>query len=130
MVEGAYGADAFDTAICHKGVEGGEVLFHRFVESQQVGSEIGAFHYFRSGVFGVGVVGLHIAGLGKIEHLQRFGGVQLATVAFVVLAVPVVDSVGGVGCLLYLGNEQAFAESVHPSAGDEKHVAFGGTHHV
>ena len=65
------------------------------------------------------VVGLHTV----VDALGGQVGVQLAVVAVGILALEIVDAVGHVARLLYLGQEAAGADAVYAAGGQEEAVA-------
>lgn len=123
VLEGLDGGDAFDTEIDNEGVEAGEVLAHGLVEGDEVGDEVGALDEGRGGVGTVVVVGAAVAEGGEVEGVEGLFGVEGAETAVGVGTVVVVEAVGAVAGLLYLGQQEAFAYGVDTACGDEKDVA-------
>ena len=123
VLEGLDGGDAFDTEIDNEGVEAGEVLAHGLVEGDEVGDEVGALDKGRGGVGTVVVVGAAVAEGGEVEGVEGLFGVEGAETAVGVGTVVVVEAVGAVAGLLYLGQQEAFAYGVDTACGDEKDVA-------
>ena len=83
--------------------QGGYGPFRRGTQRDDVGGEEGALHQLCRGVVAVGVVCAPVADGGEVDGVQRLGGVELAQTAVAVGTVVVVDAVGAVAALLYLG---------------------------
>lgn len=119
------GHDAFDAEIDDKGFERREVFADGLVECDEAGGEIGGFDQRRGGIGAIGVWRLAIADGAEVDSVESLAGVELARTAIVAQTVVVVDAIGAVGRLLYLGEQDAFAYGMDASARDEENIASG-----
>lgn len=104
----------------HETVELGIVDEHGLVDVIDRGGEMLAADQFHALVLGRLVVGAVVGQHVVVDTFGSLGGVELAIVAVLVLALEVVDAVSDVAGLLDLGQEAARADAVDAACGEKE----------
>ena len=101
------------------------VALEGLCQLQLVGGEEGAFHQAYNGIAAFGIYDLGVGGdVLEVDGFEGQFGVQLAEVAVAVAAQIVVDAVGDVARLLYLGDDHTGTDAMYAACWDVEAVAF------
>ena len=107
----------------HERIEVAVVLFHLTLKLEQVGHKILAINDGNGLVHHILHLDFVLVGDGKINGLNGLRNVKFAAHARLIDAVPIVNAVGSVACLLDFGHHNIRAKGMNTPRRDEKDIA-------